>query len=165
LHQLLYEALETEMGGVQEYLEQTEKHEQIVLYLLGKFNLDPDKGTPGRKIVRHIGESLVSPCLGAFGTSITFRFVFVYSWFEILRLAPPVYFLGSFSTSFRSLPTGSMSLHGPFIEIKSVPSLILGGYVPGNRSMNLLEIVAWTDRNLFETVQYWTAIIAHRRIM
>ena len=78
LHQLLYEALETEMGGVQvyktaircavnaelkeeweEYLEQTEKHEQIVLYLLGKFKLDPDKETPGRKIVRHIGESLV----------------------------------------------------------------------------------------------------------
>jgi hypothetical protein len=78
LHQLLYEALETEMGGVQvyktaircainaelkeeweEYLEQTEKHEQIVLYLLGKFNLDPDKETPGRKVVRHIGESLV----------------------------------------------------------------------------------------------------------
>ena len=78
LHQLLYEALETEMGGVQvyktaircavneelkeeweEYLEQTEKHEQIVLDLLGKFNLDPDKETPGRKIVRHIGESLV----------------------------------------------------------------------------------------------------------
>ena len=78
LHQLLYEALETEMGGVQvyktaircavnaelkeeweEYLEQTEKHEQIVLDLLGKFKLDPDKETPGRKVVRHIGESLV----------------------------------------------------------------------------------------------------------
>ena len=78
LHQLLYEALETEMGGVQvyktaircavneelkeeweEYLEQTEKHEQIVRDLLGKFKLDPDKETPGRKIVRHIGESLV----------------------------------------------------------------------------------------------------------
>ena len=78
LHQLLYEALETEMGGVQvyktaircavnaelkeeweEYLEQTEKHEQIVLDLLGKFNLNPDTDTPGRKIVRHIGESLV----------------------------------------------------------------------------------------------------------
>jgi len=78
LHQLLYEALETEMGGVQvymtalrcalndelkkewqEYLEQTQKHEQIVRELFGKFNLDPDKDTPGRKIVRHIGESLV----------------------------------------------------------------------------------------------------------
>lgn len=78
LNQLLYEALETEMGGVQvyktaihcavnedlkeeweEYLEQTQKHEQIVRELLGKFELDPDTDTPGRKIVRHIGESLV----------------------------------------------------------------------------------------------------------
>jgi rubrerythrin len=78
LRQLLYEALETEMGGVQvyktaircavndelkeeweEYLEQTQKHERIVRELLGKFNLDPDADTPGRKIVRHIGESLV----------------------------------------------------------------------------------------------------------
>lgn len=78
LHQLLYEALETEMGGVlvyktaircavnedlkeewEEYLEQTQNHEQIVRELLGKFNLDPDKETPGRKVVRHIGESLV----------------------------------------------------------------------------------------------------------
>jgi rubrerythrin len=78
LRQLLYEALETEMGGVQvyktaircavndelkeeweEYLEQTQKHERIVRELLGKFNLDPDADSPGRKIVRHIGESLV----------------------------------------------------------------------------------------------------------
>jgi uncharacterized protein (DUF2342 family) len=78
LHQLLYEALETEMGGVQvyktaircamnddlkeewqEYLEQTERHEQVVRDLLGKFNLDPKRETSGRKIVRHIGESLV----------------------------------------------------------------------------------------------------------
>jgi hypothetical protein len=78
LQQLLYEALETEMGGVQvyktaihcavnedlkkeweEYLEQTQNHEQIVRELLGKFNLDPDTETPGRKVVRHIGESLV----------------------------------------------------------------------------------------------------------
>lgn len=78
LRQLLYEALETEMGGVrvymtaircavndqlkeewEEYLEQTQKHERIVRELLGKFNLDPDTDTPGRKIVRHIGESLV----------------------------------------------------------------------------------------------------------
>jgi hypothetical protein len=78
LHQLLYEALETEMGGIQvyktaircavndelkkeweEYLEQTQNHEQIVRELLGKFNLHPDTETPGRKVVRHIGESLV----------------------------------------------------------------------------------------------------------
>lgn len=78
LQQLLYEALETEMGGVQvyrtalkcavndglkeeweKYLEQTENHARIVRELLGKFGLDPDIETPGRKVVRHIGESLV----------------------------------------------------------------------------------------------------------
>ena len=78
LHQLLYEALETEMGGVQvykmaiqcavnqdlkeeweKYLEQTQNHEQVVRELLGKFSLDPQAETPGRKVVRHIGESLV----------------------------------------------------------------------------------------------------------
>jgi rubrerythrin len=78
LQQLLYEALETEMGGVQvyraalkcavnddlkeeweKYLEQTENHVRIVRELLGKFGLDPDMETPGRKVVRHIGESLV----------------------------------------------------------------------------------------------------------
>jgi rubrerythrin len=78
VEQLLYEALETEMGGVQvyktalrcavndelkeewtEYLAQTENHERIVRELLGQFKLDPDKETPGRKVVRHIGQSLV----------------------------------------------------------------------------------------------------------
>jgi rubrerythrin len=78
LNQLLYEALETEMGGVQvyetaircavnedlkkeweEYHEQTQKHEQIVLELFDKLGLDPKKETPGRQIVRHIGKSLV----------------------------------------------------------------------------------------------------------
>lgn len=75
---LLYEALETEIGGVQvykmaircvvnedlkkeweEYLEQTQMHEQIVRELLKKLALDPEAETPGRKVVRHIGESLV----------------------------------------------------------------------------------------------------------
>jgi len=78
LNQLLYEALETEMGGVQvyetalrcalnedlkeeweEYLEQTRKHEQIVCELFEKLGLDPETETPGRQVVRHIGESLV----------------------------------------------------------------------------------------------------------
>ena len=78
LNHLLYEALETEMGGVQvyetaircavnkdlkeeweEYHEQTQKHEQIVRDLFGKLGLDPEKETPGRQVVRHIGESLV----------------------------------------------------------------------------------------------------------
>ena len=78
VYQLLYEALETEIGGVlvyktaircalndelkeewEKYLDQTENHERIIRELLGKFELDPDMETPGRKIVRHIGESLV----------------------------------------------------------------------------------------------------------
>ena len=78
LHELLYQALETELGGIQvyttalrcvenkelkeewqEYLEQTHKHVQIVTDLMDTFGLDPEKETPGRKIVRHTGESLV----------------------------------------------------------------------------------------------------------
>ena len=78
LNQLLYEALETEMGGVQvyetaircavnedlkeewvEYREQTQRHEKIVRELFGKLGLDPEKETPGRQVVRHIGKSLV----------------------------------------------------------------------------------------------------------
>jgi len=78
LHELLYQALETELGGVQvyttalrcvenkdlkeewqEYLEQTHKHVQIVTDLMDAFGLDPEKETPGRKVVRHTGESLV----------------------------------------------------------------------------------------------------------
>jgi hypothetical protein len=75
---LLYEALETEMGGVkvyemaircavneelkkewEEYLEQTQKHEQIVRELMNTLGLDPKSETPGRQVVRHIGASLV----------------------------------------------------------------------------------------------------------
>jgi rubrerythrin len=75
---LLYEALETEMGGVQvytnavecaqnedlkkeweEYLEQTQRHEEILREVFDKLGLDPEKETPGRRIVRHQGESLV----------------------------------------------------------------------------------------------------------
>jgi hypothetical protein len=78
LNQLLYEALETEIGGVQvyetalrcavneelkkewsEYLEQTQRHVEIVRELCQKFGLDPEAETPGRKVVRHIGVSLV----------------------------------------------------------------------------------------------------------
>ncbi|HEY8152175.1 MAG TPA: hypothetical protein VIK51_24940 [Vicinamibacteria bacterium] len=78
LTELLYQALETEKGGVQvyktaircaqnddlkaeweKYLEQTENHQRILLDVCTAFGLDPDKETPGRKVVRHIGESLV----------------------------------------------------------------------------------------------------------
>jgi rubrerythrin len=76
--ELLYQALETERGGIQvyttaltcvvnadlkkeweEYLEQTRNHEQIVLEVMEKMGLDPETETPGREVVRHIGESLV----------------------------------------------------------------------------------------------------------
>lgn len=75
---LLYEALETEKGGRkiyktaiqcavnkdlkeewQEYLEQTENHYRVMSELCEKLGLDPNLETPGRRIVRHIGESLV----------------------------------------------------------------------------------------------------------
>jgi hypothetical protein len=87
VHQLLYEALETEIGGVlvyktaircalndelkeewEKYLDQTENHERIVRELLAKFELDPDMETPGRKVVRHIGESLVKAMELALGS-------------------------------------------------------------------------------------------------
>src|SRR5687768_15812625 len=76
--ELLYQALETEKGGVQiyttalrcalnedlkeewnKYLEQTKAHVQIVSDVLKGMNLDTEVETPGRKIVRHIGDSLV----------------------------------------------------------------------------------------------------------
>jgi hypothetical protein len=78
VHELLYQMLETEMGGVlvyqtalrcvqndelkkewEEYLEHTEKHVEVVRGMFEKLGLDPETETPGRKVVRHIGESLV----------------------------------------------------------------------------------------------------------
>lgn len=75
---LLYQALETEKGGVQvystalrcainddlrkewtEYLEQTKTHVQILSDVLRALDLDPETETPGRKVVRYIGASLV----------------------------------------------------------------------------------------------------------
>ena len=43
----------------EEYLEQTRNHERIVLETMERMGLDPAKETPGREVVRHIGESLV----------------------------------------------------------------------------------------------------------
>jgi len=78
LHELLYQSLETELGGVQvyqtalkcvvnsdlrqewqNYLEQTLHHVEIVEEVLTAFGLDHDAETPGRSVVRHIGTSLV----------------------------------------------------------------------------------------------------------
>ena len=78
LNELVYQMLETEMGGVeiyrtavrcavnddlkkewQKYLGQTENHVEVVRELMGELGLDPDIETPGRRVVRHTGESLV----------------------------------------------------------------------------------------------------------
>ena len=78
LRELLYQMLETEMGGVQvyetalrcvqndelkeewqEYLEQTQEHVEVVRGIFEKLGLDPEEQTPGRQVVHHIGESLV----------------------------------------------------------------------------------------------------------
>lgn len=75
---LLYQALETEKGGVQvystalrcavnqdlkeewnKYLDQTKTHVQVVTDILRELGLDPNAETPGRKVVRYIGTSLV----------------------------------------------------------------------------------------------------------
>ncbi len=76
--ELLYQALETERGGVQvytvaiecavnedlkkeweEYLDQTKHHVEVVEELFSKLGLDTETETPGRAVVRHIGQSLV----------------------------------------------------------------------------------------------------------
>ena len=51
----------------EEYLQQTQKHVEIVRDLCQKFGLDPQAETPGRRVVRHIGESLVKAMEMALG--------------------------------------------------------------------------------------------------
>ena len=78
LEELLYQSLETELGGVKiyetalkctvnedlhkefsEYLDQTLTHVQVMTNLVESLGLSPDTMTPGRKVVGHIGASLV----------------------------------------------------------------------------------------------------------
>ncbi|MGE8638619.1 MAG: ferritin-like domain-containing protein [Achromobacter sp.] len=78
IHELLYQALETEIGGLsvyetavscainedlkkewKEYLEETRTHHRVLLTVFEQLGLDPDTQTPGREVVRHLGESLV----------------------------------------------------------------------------------------------------------
>lgn len=78
LAELLLQALETEAGGMeiyrtalgcaqnedlreewQEYLEQTTQHHQVMLSVFEDLGLDAQANSPGRDVVRHIGESLV----------------------------------------------------------------------------------------------------------
>jgi hypothetical protein len=75
----LYQALETELGGVEiyrlailcarneelkkewtKYLAQTERHVEVVRGIFEAFGLDPEATTPGRQIVRDKGKALLS---------------------------------------------------------------------------------------------------------
>ena len=88
LTDLLYQALETELGGVEvyrtalqcvqnddlrteweEYLAQTEEHVRLVQELFETFELDPNRDTPGRQVVRTIGKSLVKAMQLAHGST------------------------------------------------------------------------------------------------
>ncbi|KRA20861.1 ferritin-like domain-containing protein [Lysobacter sp. Root604] len=78
VEELLYQALETELGGIQiygaaircavnedlraewgEYLQQTRSHRKVLMQVFESLGLDPDAVTPGREVVAHIGSSLV----------------------------------------------------------------------------------------------------------
>jgi hypothetical protein len=78
LHDLLYQTLETELGGVEiydaaiacaqnddlqkeweHYHQQTTHHVELIKGALTAFGLDPDTETPGRKVVRHTGQALI----------------------------------------------------------------------------------------------------------
>jgi rubrerythrin len=79
VEELLYQALETEMGGVEiyrmallcarneelkeewaKYLAETEEHVQVVRELFDELGLDPEATTPGRQIVRDKAKALLS---------------------------------------------------------------------------------------------------------
>lgn len=78
LGELLYQALETEMGGIEiyehaiqcavndelreeweKYHAETVNHRDILLAVFEALGLDPETDPPGRMVVRHIGQSLV----------------------------------------------------------------------------------------------------------
>lgn len=78
IKELLYQALETEMGGLAiyetavscainedlkkewlGYLEETRTHRRVLLTVFEQLKLDPQAKSPGRDVVRHLGESLV----------------------------------------------------------------------------------------------------------
>ncbi|MGE8548544.1 hypothetical protein [Alcaligenes sp. Marseille-Q7550] len=78
LQELLYQALETELGGEliykaaircavnddlreewEGYLEETQTHQRVLTSVLEQLKLDPATQTPGRKVLSHIANSLV----------------------------------------------------------------------------------------------------------
>lgn len=87
LRELLHQALETERGGIrvyeaalrcarnedlrtewQEYLEQTRRHEQVLLDVFAQLGLDAQSRTPGQEVVAAIGASLVQAMEQALAT-------------------------------------------------------------------------------------------------
>ena len=87
VHEMLIQALEHEMGGVkvyegalkcainedlkeewEKYHQETERHVQILHDVCAQLQIDPDKQTPGRKIVHNMGQSLVKAMEAALGT-------------------------------------------------------------------------------------------------
>jgi len=80
VHELLYQALETERGGIKiyttalkaatnedlhkewtGYLDETRTHESVLTNVFAELGLDTEKQTPGRAVVAHIGDSVVKP--------------------------------------------------------------------------------------------------------
>jgi rubrerythrin len=78
LQELLCQALEVELGGVQiyqtalscvqnedlrkeweKYLGETRRHVEVLTRVFGLLGLDPETMTPGRQVQRHLGQSLV----------------------------------------------------------------------------------------------------------
>jgi rubrerythrin len=78
LQELLCQALEVELGGVQiyqaalscvqnddlrkeweKYLGETKRHVEVLTRVFGLLGLDPETMTPGRQVQRHLGQSLV----------------------------------------------------------------------------------------------------------
>lgn len=76
--ELMLQALEHERGGIEvyaaalacaldedlkaewtKYLSETEEHVAVLEKVCGVLGIDPEKETPGRKVVRHLGTSLV----------------------------------------------------------------------------------------------------------
>ena len=99
---LVYQGLETEMGGIEiyttaltcvqnedlreeweEYLEQTKRHMEVMRELCTKLGLDPDRDTPGRQVVRHIGKALVSAI--QIGKFLTAKMKMRSLWFVIVE--------------------------------------------------------------------------------
>jgi ferritin-like metal-binding protein YciE len=79
VHELLLQALETERGGIQvynaairaaqnpdlkkefqEYLEETQTHEEVLTRVFEQLGMDTEEQSPGRAVVAHLGQSLVA---------------------------------------------------------------------------------------------------------